>query len=92
MFNNYFKTAFRNLKKFRTFTIVSVLSLAIGTGAFIVLMSYSDIENHYDAFQKDKDQIYRVRILFLERHGSDGLLGNKFFRLCRSYEKRISGN
>jgi len=64
MFKNHLKTAWRNLKKHWGFTLVSVLGLTIGTGAFIILMNYADFENHYDAFNKDIDRIYRVEAYF----------------------------
>ena len=64
MIKNYFKIALRNLKKQWGFTLISAIGLAIGTGAFIILMNYADIEKNYDAFQQDKDNIYRVESFF----------------------------
>ena len=64
MFKNYFKTAIRNLQKHWAFTLISVIGLAIGTGAFIILVNYADIENNYDGFQADKKEIYRVESYF----------------------------
>ncbi|MEP7108299.1 MAG: ABC transporter permease, partial [Ferruginibacter sp.] len=64
MIKNYFQTALRNLRKHWIFTLISVVGLAIGTGAFIILVNYADIENNYDSFQKDKDEIYRVESYF----------------------------
>jgi putative ABC transport system permease protein len=69
MLRNYFKTAIRNLCKNWSFTLISVIGLAIGTGAFIVLMNYADIENNYDSFQKDKNKIYRVESYFSRNGG-----------------------
>ncbi len=64
MLKNYLKTALRNLKKSWSFTLVSIIGLTIGIGAFIILMNYADMENHFDAFQKDKDNVYRVEAFF----------------------------
>ncbi|MCW3091920.1 MAG: transporter permease [Ferruginibacter sp.] len=69
MIRNYFKSAFRSLRKNWAFTFISIIGLAIGTGAFVTLMNYADIENHYDAFQADKNSIYRVESYFSK--GSD---------------------
>ncbi len=66
MFKNYFKTALRNLRKNWSFTFISIVGLAIGTGAFILLMNYADIENNYDGFQADKNDIYRVESYFFK--------------------------
>jgi putative ABC transport system permease protein len=68
MIKNYFKTALRNLKKQWGFTLISAVGLAIGTGAFIILVNYADIENNYDSFQKDKDDIYRVESFFAKNN------------------------
>ncbi len=64
MFNNYLKAALRNLKKSWRFTLVSVVGLTIGTGAFVILANYANIENNYDAFNRDADSIYRVEAYF----------------------------
>lgn len=64
MFRSHLKTALRNLKKNWSFTLISIVGLTIGTGAFIILMNYADFENNYDSFLKDKDSIYRVEAYF----------------------------
>lgn len=64
MFNNYVKAALRNLKKNARFTLISVLGLAIATGAFIILINYANIENNYDSFHADNASIYRVEAYF----------------------------
>lgn len=64
MFKNYLKTAIRSIRKNWGFTLLSVVGLAIGTGAFIVLMNYADFEKNYDSFQKDENNIYRVESYF----------------------------
>ena len=69
MLKNYFKTAIRNLKKSWLYTLLSVVGLAMGTGAFIVLMNYADFEKNYDSFQKDRNDIYRVESYF-SKNGS----------------------
>ncbi|HWB28730.1 MAG TPA: ABC transporter permease [Chitinophagaceae bacterium] len=52
------------MKKNWGFTLVSVLGLTIGTGAFIILMNYAGFETHYDSFQNDRESIYRVEAWF----------------------------
>lgn len=69
MLKNYFKTAIRNIRKSWLYTLLSIVGLAMGTGAFIVLMNYADFEKNYDSFQVDKNKIYRVESYF-SKNGS----------------------
>ncbi len=60
MFKNYFKTAFRSLKKNKGFTIVNVLSLATGLCVCMLIVFYVIDELGYDKFNTKIDRIYRV--------------------------------
>lgn len=60
MLKNYFKTAVRNLLRYRGFTMINVASLAIGiTGCLIIALFVYD-ELQYDKFIKGGENIYRV--------------------------------
>lgn len=60
MFKNHLKTAFRSIWKNKTFSLIKVLSLAIGLSASFVigLIVYHDFS--FDTFHQDSDKIYRV--------------------------------
>ncbi len=60
MFKNYIKTAIRSIWKNKTFSLIKVLSLAIGLSASFVigLMVYHDFS--FDTFHNDSDRIYRI--------------------------------
>lgn len=60
MFKNYFKTAFRSLKKNKGFTIINVLGLALGLCVCMLIVFYVVDELAYDKFNTKKDRIYRV--------------------------------
>ena len=60
MFQNYFKTALRNLDKNRTQTTILVGGLTAGMAACILLLQYVGFELSFDRFHTKKDQIYRV--------------------------------
>ena len=60
MFKNYFKTAFRNLKKNKTFSIINVAGLSIGISAALVIYLIVSYDFSFDKFEKDSDRIYRV--------------------------------
>jgi putative ABC transport system permease protein len=60
MFRNYFKIALRNLVRYKGFSFINILGLAIGiTGCLLIGLFVWD-ELQYDKFVKDGDKIYRI--------------------------------
>ena len=60
MLKNYFKTAFRNLVKNKSYAFISIFGLAIGMAVCILLLLYVKNELSYDRFNKNADHIYRL--------------------------------
>lgn len=58
MFKNYFKTAWRNLRKNKTYSIINIAGLAIGMAACIVIMLFVFYEKSFDRFHTKN--IYRL--------------------------------
>jgi ABC-type antimicrobial peptide transport system permease subunit len=69
MYVHYLKIAFRNLFKYKTQTIVSILGLAIGFTAFSFTMSWIRYEMGYDSHNPDRDRIYMVAKVDEKRAG-----------------------
>lgn len=69
MFKNYLKTALRNLKKTKLFTLINVLGLTIGMTACLFILYFVNYEKSYDRFHENSDRIYRLRY---ERSDQDG--------------------
>jgi len=61
MLKNYLITAFREIYKNRTFSIIHIFGLSMGIAAFVLILQYSLYELSYDNFYENADQIYRVR-------------------------------
>src|SRR5690606_8617981 len=70
MIKNYFKIAWRNLWKNKLFSLINILSLAIGISASFVigLMVYYDFT--FDTFHKDSDLKYRVSTAYSTAQGN----------------------
>jgi putative ABC transport system permease protein len=62
MFRNYFKTAFRNLKRNKAYAFINILGLSLGLASVILILLYIKDEVSYDRFHRDVDRIYRVII------------------------------
>ena len=60
MFKTYFKSAWRNMLKYKVSTIINTLSLTLGITACLVIFLDARFELSYDNFHPDKDRIYRV--------------------------------
>ena len=58
MFKNYFKTAWRNLRKNKTYSIINIAGLAIGMAACIVIMLFVFYEKSFDRMHTKN--IYRL--------------------------------
>lgn len=69
MIKNYFTIAWRNLWKNKLFSMINVLSLAIGISASFVigLMAYYDFS--FDTFHKDEDLKYRISTAYSAPQG-----------------------
>ena len=64
MLKNYFKIAFRTLRKNSSFSIINIIGLGIGMAAFILISAYVNFEKSYDRMHADADNIYRVESSF----------------------------
>ena len=60
MLKNYFKIAVRNLLRHKKYSMINILSLAIGLAGFILIMLWVQDELSYDRFHKNADNIYIV--------------------------------
>lgn len=61
MLKNYFKIAFRNLLRNKTFSVINIFGLSVGIAAFFLIIQYVTYELSYDSFNKNADRIYRIR-------------------------------
>jgi len=70
MFQNYFRTAWRNLRRQRTFTLLNLIGMALGIAGFILLAQGAGTKLNADRFHKNADRIYGlVQVLPAEDKG-----------------------
>jgi ABC-type antimicrobial peptide transport system permease subunit len=60
MIRHYLKIAFRNLRKYKDQTLISVIGLAVGFTCFAVAALWIRYEMTYDGFHKNADRMYCV--------------------------------
>ena len=61
MFRNYFKIAWRNLKRHLSYSTINILGLALGIAACMLILQYVSFELSYEDFQANKNRIFRVQ-------------------------------
>lgn len=66
MFQNYLKIALRNLIKHKTYSLINIFGLAIGTACCVLILFFVKGELSYDRFHEKIDRIYRVTSEFTE--------------------------
>ena len=76
MFNNYVKTALRNIKKYKGYSIINIAGLALGMASCILIFSYVLYELSFDRYHENADRIYRL--------GLRGRMGEKEVSIAMS--------
>jgi putative ABC transport system permease protein len=60
MFVNYLKLAFRNLKRFKSYSFINICGLALGMAVSFLILLYVNNELSFDKYNQNADNIYRV--------------------------------
>jgi putative ABC transport system permease protein len=65
MIENYFKSAWRNLRKNKIFSLVNIGGISIGMAACLLILQYVSFQLSFDQFNKNAAKIHRVCIAFV---------------------------
>jgi putative ABC transport system permease protein len=60
MFKNYFKTAWRNLTRHKTYATINIIGLSLGIACNILIFTIVFYHLSFENFNHNKDRIYRV--------------------------------
>lgn len=63
MFKNYFKTAWRNLIRGKSFSVINIAGLAIGMAGAVLILLWLQNEISFDKFHTNKKDLYEVYAL-----------------------------
>jgi len=73
MLKNFFKTAWRNLMKYKFISFINLFGLTVGLTCCLLILTYILNELSYDRYNKDAGQVYRVTRTFYNGNGDKSL-------------------
>ena len=68
--NNQLKTAYRQLLRNRSYTIINIVGLAAGIAVCLLIFVFIRFETSFDDFHSQKDRIYRVVAEYVHTDGT----------------------
>lgn len=68
MFNNYIKIALRNLRKYKGYSLINILGLAVGIAVCMLIFRYVSHELSYDRYHSKSERIFRVTMDHPQSH------------------------
>ncbi len=72
MFKNYFKTAWRNIFKNKTFSLINIIGLAASMSVCFLIIAIIADQKSYDQFHANKNRIYRIETVVKNGNGMRG--------------------
>ncbi|MGB5008643.1 MAG: ABC transporter permease [Ferruginibacter sp.] len=91
MINHYFKTAWRNLFRQRSNSIINIAGLSIGMSAAVLIFLWVKNEFGFDNYHKDADNIYRVKNFLTVNKTDTWVWENSPYLLGENAKKQIPG-
>lgn len=61
MLQNFFTTAFRNIARYRVYSLINFIGLTSGLALSLLIITYVRSELSYDRFHEKADRLYRLR-------------------------------
>lgn len=90
MFKNYLKVAFRNILKYKFFSLINILGMTIGVTACLFIALYVTQELSYDRFHAQADKIYQVG-LHARLGGQDIMTSTTCPPMAEAFVREIPG-
>ena len=69
MLKNYLKISIKNLSRYKGYSLLNILGLAIGLAAFFMVLLFVKMETSYDRFHEKADRIFRITAEYIDDSG-----------------------
>ena len=90
MFKNYFKVAFRNLRRNKIYSLINIAGLSIGLACAMLILLYVKDEVSFDKFHKNVNNIYRI-VSKAKHNGTEYKDGNTGFLQGPRFAQNVPG-
>ena len=91
MLRNYFKIAFRNLARHRTYSALNIAGLAVGLATTGLILLWVKYEVSHDRFHARHDQIYRVMLNLLPPSGQTQTYESVPMPMAEALKREVPG-
>ncbi len=91
MIKNYFKIAFRNLRRNKIYSLINISGLSIGLACAMLILLYVKDEVSFDRFHKNVNNIYRVVSDNKDKDGNRRKDGNSGYYQGPRFTKNVPG-
>ncbi len=91
MIKNYFKIAFRNLKRNKIYSFINISGLSIGLACAMLILLYVKDEVSYDRFHNNVNNIYRVVTDNKDKDGNRRKDGNSGYFQGPRFTQNVPG-
>jgi len=91
MLQNYLKIAFRNLLKYKGYSAINILGLAVGIACCLVILLFVADELGHDRSWANADRIYRMALnrIYPDRQTGYAIIPPSY---AATVKKRLSGS
>lgn len=66
MFKNFLTTAYRNVVKYKSYSLINIIGFALGISCFLLIFFFIRDELSFDTFNSKADRIYRVAEIYTQ--------------------------
>ncbi len=87
MFRNYLRTAYRNLIRFKGFSLINILGLSLSMAVCMLIIVVIMDQYTYDRWHRKADRIYRVQTENLKSKSSLNKYASTVYPLCRELKE-----
>jgi len=73
MFKSYIKMAYRNIRRYKGYSIINIAGLTVGMACFILIFLWAYDELNYDTFHTHSKELYRIILKKADDPGDPGV-------------------